>query len=249
LRIAGKRRSAGGRPDNADFCNANGFGYVFKASFDKANRTSKDGLRGPGIATGLDILQAVKDEMGVPITTDIHLPEQAVQVAEVVDMLQIPAFLCRQTDLLVAAGATGRAVNVKKWQFMPPDAMGHAVDKVNMGGSINVLLTERGTTFGYHNLVVDMRSIPIMRQYGVPVIIDATHSVQRPSALGNATGGDRDMVPTILFAAIAAGADGMFMETLPDPSKSPSDGPNMIPLADAPGLIEKAGKIFSIMRE
>jgi 2-dehydro-3-deoxyphosphooctonate aldolase (KDO 8-P synthase) len=230
-----------------DFCKTAGFGYVFKASFDKANRTSGQSQRGPGIEAGLEILQAVKDEVSVPVTTDIHLPEQAAPVGEVVDILQIPAFLCRQTDLLIAAGATGRTVNVKKGQFMSPDAMRHAVDKVRMGGSMNVLLTERGTTFGYHNLVVDMRSIPEMRAHGVPVIIDATHSVQRPAALGDATGGDREMVPPIMFGAIAAGADGVFVETLPDPSESPSDGENMVPLAELPAMLEKAGNIFGII--
>ncbi|MBN1809248.1 MAG: 3-deoxy-8-phosphooctulonate synthase [Planctomycetes bacterium] len=229
------------------FCTGAGFGFVFKASFDKANRTSGTAERGPGLDAGLKILDSVKKAAGVPVTTDIHLPEHAMAVAETVDMLQIPAFLCRQTDLLVAAGATGRAVNVKKGQFMSPDAMKHAVDKVRSGGSRNILLTERGTTFGYHNLVVDMRSMPAMRAHGVPVIIDATHSVQRPAALGDATGGDRAMVPAIMLAAVAAGADGVFAETLPDPGKSPSDGENMLPLAELPALLAKAGRVYDIL--
>jgi len=231
-----------------DACRRMGYGYVFKASFDKANRTNAKAHRGPGIATGLETLAAVKQAAGVPVTTDIHLPEQAAVVAEIVDLIQIPAFLCRQTDLLTAAGAAGRAVNVKKGQFMSPDGMRHAVDKIRAAGGMNVLLTERGTTFGYHNLVVDVRSIPEMRAHGVPVIIDATHSVQKPGGLGDATGGDRGMVPWIMFAAVAAGADGVFSETLPDPSRSPSDSENMVPLAELPALLLKAGRIRAIVR-
>jgi len=231
-----------------EFCRSQGFGYIFKASFDKANRTSGKAGRGPGIEEGLRLLRAVKEQARVAVTTDIHLPEQAAPAAEVVDLIQIPAFLCRQTDLLLAAGATGRPVNIKKGQFMSPDAMKHAVDKVRSSGSEHVLLTERGTTFGYHNLVVDMRSIPEMRAHGVPVIIDATHSVQRPAALGNASGGDREMVPPILLAAVAAGADGVFTETLPKPEESPSDAQNMLPLAELPDLLATAGRIFEIVR-
>ena len=207
-----------------------GVQLVFKASFDKANRTSVDAYRGPGIEEGLQILERVRDATGLPVTTDIHLPEQAAPVGEVCALLQIPAFLARQTDLLVAAARTGRAVNVKKGQFMAPGDMRHVVGKLAASGCDNVLLCERGTFFGYGRLVNDMRSIPEMQALGVPVVFDATHSVQEPGGLGRATGGNRAMVEPLARAAMAVGADGLFCETHPDPDRSPSDGANMVPL-------------------
>ncbi len=212
---------------------------VFKASFDKANRTAGDAFRGIGIDEGLRILLHVRDETGLPVTTDIHESHQAADAAAVCELLQIPAFLARQTDLLVAAAQTGRAVNVKKGQFMAPWDMRHVVAKLNSAGCHNVLLSERGTFFGYGRLVNDMRSIPMMQQLGVPVIFDATHSVQEPGGLGTATGGNRAMIEPLARAATAIGVDGLFFETHPDPDKSPSDGPNMIPLAEFPALLER----------
>jgi 2-dehydro-3-deoxyphosphooctonate aldolase (KDO 8-P synthase) len=210
---------------------------VFKASFDKANRTSAAAFRGLGMDEGLRILGRVRNELRVPVTTDIHESQQARPVAEVCDLLQIPAFLARQTDLLLAAAATGRAVNVKKGQFMAPWDMRYVVEKLAQSGCRNVLLCERGTFFGYGRLVNDLRSIPLMRQLGVPVLMDATHSVQEPGGLGGATGGNRAMVEPLARAAVAIGVDGLFFETHPDPDRSPSDGPNMIPLDEFPALL------------
>ncbi|MBL8866895.1 MAG: 3-deoxy-8-phosphooctulonate synthase [Gemmataceae bacterium] len=210
---------------------------VFKASYDKANRSSGKSYRGVGLDAGLRILAEVKSEFAFPLTTDVHEPAQCAAVAEVVDVLQVPAFLARQTDLLEAAGRTGRVVNVKKGQFMAPWDMKNVVSKLAEVGNTNVILTERGTTFGYGLLVNDMRSIPWMQETGAPVIFDATHSVQTPGALGDRTGGDRKMVPTLARAAVAAGCDGLFLETHPDPDRAPSDGPNMIPLAELPALL------------
>ena len=212
---------------------------IFKASFDKANRTSNDAYRGPGVEEGLAILGRVKQATGLPVTTDIHESEQAAPVAQVCDLLQIPAFLARQTDLLVAAAKTGRPVNVKKGQFMAPWDMKHAVSKLDAHGCRNILLTERGTFFGYGRLVNDMRSLPQMRSLGVPVIFDATHSVQEPGGLGSSTGGNRAMVEPLARAAVAVGVDGLFFETHPTPETSPSDGPNMIPLAEFGGVLER----------
>ena len=203
---------------------------VFKASFDKANRTSVDAYRGPGLERGLAILQRVKDVTGLPVTTDVHEPRQAAAVGEVCDLLQVPAFLARQTDLLLAAAATGRPVHVKKGQFLAPWDMKHVVGKLEAGGCRHVLLGERGTFFGYGRLVNDMRAIPQMQALGTPVIFDATHSVQEPGGLGAATGGNRAMVEPLARAATALGADGLFFETHTDPDASPSDGANMIPL-------------------
>ncbi|HBJ38349.1 MAG TPA: 3-deoxy-8-phosphooctulonate synthase [Planctomycetaceae bacterium] len=228
---------------------------VFKASFDKANRTSFGSLRGPGIDEGLAILQRVKEATGLPVTTDIHLPDQAAMAAEVCDLLQIPAFLARQTDLLVAAGQTGRPVNVKKGQFMSPQDMRYAIDKVansrpatqnpqsgtsspnDLRPQADVLLCERGTFFGYGRLVNDMTSLPLMRSLGAPVVFDATHSVQQPGGLGGATGGNREMVEPLARAAVAMGVDALFFETHPNPDQSPSDGPNMIPLQQFDALV------------
>jgi 2-dehydro-3-deoxyphosphooctonate aldolase (KDO 8-P synthase) len=210
---------------------------IFKASFDKANRTSNRSFRGPGLHEGLRTLDAVKKKTGLPVTTDVHEEKQVAPVAEVCDLLQIPAFLARQTDLVQAAARTGRAVNVKKGQFMAPWDMKNVVAKVREAGSDRLLLTERGTTFGYGLLVNDMRAIPWMRELGYPVIFDATHSVQTPGTLGTATGGDRRMIPYLARAAVACGCDGLFFETHPRPDEAKSDGPNMWPLADLPNLI------------
>ena len=212
---------------------------IFKASFDKANRTSNEAFRGLGLDGGLQVLAKVKAETGLPVTTDLHESHQAQPVSEVCDLLQIPAFLARQTDLLLAAAATGRAVNVKKGQFMAPWDMKHVVKKLNAAGCENVMLTERGTFFGYGRLVNDMRAIPQMQELNVPVIFDATHSVQEPGGLGSATGGNRAMVEPLARAAVAMGVDGLFFETHPNPDQSPSDGPNMIPLHEFEGLLRR----------
>ena len=222
---------------------------VFKASFDKANRTSGSGFRGSGIGRGLEILERVKQATGLPVTTDIHEPPQAAVAAEVCDLLQIPAFLCRQTDLLLAAAVTGRAVNVKKAQFLAPWDMEHVVTKLTGAGCQNMLLTERGTFFGYGRLVNDMRAIPQMRTLGVPVVFDATHSVQEPGGLGAATGGNRAMVEPLARAAAAIGIDGLFCETHPDPDKSPSDGPNMIPLNQFRPFLERVLKVRAVVEQ
>lgn len=212
---------------------------VFKASFDKANRTSGAAFRGVGIDAGLEQLAAVKAATGLPVTTDIHESHQAAPVAAVCDLLQIPAFLARQTDLLLAAAATGRAVNVKKGQFMAPHDMQNVVAKLEAAGCANILLCERGTFFGYGRLVNDFRALPVMKAFGVPVVFDATHSVQEPGGLGTATGGNRAMVEPLARAAVAVGVDALFFETHPQPEKSPSDGPNMIPLSEFGGLLER----------
>ncbi len=212
---------------------------VFKASFDKANRTSLDSFRGVGIDAGLEMLATVRERFGVPVTTDIHEPSQAARVAEVCQLLQIPAFLARQTDLLVAAAETGAAVNVKKGQFMAPGDMAHVVNKLRGAGCNNILLCERGTFFGYGRLVNDMRAIPVMQELGVPVVFDATHSVQQPSAADGKTGGERRMVEPLARCAMALGCEALFLETHPHPDKSPSDGPNMVPLAELAALIDR----------
>ena len=212
---------------------------VFKASFDKANRTSIRAFRGPGIQEGLEVLDRVKQSTGLPVTTDIHEVSQAAPVAEVCDLLQVPAFLARQTDLLIAAAQTGKAVNVKKGQFMAPGDMRHVIDKLRESGCDDVLACERGTFFGYGRLVNDMRALPQMRELGVPVVFDATHSVQEPGGLGGATGGNRGMVEPLARAATAIGVDGLFFETHPDPDSAPSDGANMVPLADFPDVIRR----------
>jgi 2-dehydro-3-deoxyphosphooctonate aldolase (KDO 8-P synthase) len=210
---------------------------VFKASFDKANRSSGKSFRGVGLHDGLAVLDAVRRETGLPVTTDIHEAAQAAPAAEVCEILQVPAFLARQTDLLEACGKTGRVVNVKKGQFMAPWDMKNVVAKLDEVGNRRVLLTERGTTFGYGLLVNDMRAVPWMQETGAPVIFDATHSVQTPGALGDRTGGDRTMVPVLARAAVAAGCDGLFVETHPDPDRAPSDGPNMVPLDRLEALV------------
>lgn len=218
-------------------CDAAGLGLVFKASFDKANRTSYRGKRGPGLDAGLEMLAAVKAEAGVPILTDVHLPEQCHPVAEIADVLQIPAFLCRQTDLLSAAAKTGKPVNVKKGQFLAPWDMTHVADKLVAAGGSQIMITERGTSFGYNNLVTDMRALPQMAALGFPVIMDATHAVQMPGGQGGSSGGQRDFAPIIARAAVAVGVAGVFIETHQDPDTAPSDGPNMIPIDHMPALL------------
>lgn len=228
-------------------------GVIFKASFDKANRSNVDGVRGPGLEAGLAALDRVRAATGLPILTDVHEASQCAMAAQVVDVLQIPAFLCRQTDLLLAAGATGKAVNVKKGQWMHPEGMTGAVRKVEAGAALAgrelgaLAVTERGTFFGYGDLVVDMRAFARMRAAcSVPVIFDATHSVQQPGkGQGGASGGAREFIPPLTFAAVAAGAQGLFLETHPNPNVAPSDGPNMIPLADLPALVQQAVDIWA----
>ncbi len=219
--------------------------YVFKASFDKANRTSVNSYRGGGMEKGLDILSRVKKDLEVPLVTDIHESYQADEVAEIADVLQIPAFLCRQTDLLLAAAKTGKAVKVKRGQFMAPADMKYAVNKVREAGNENVFLTERGASFGYHNLVVDMRALPTMRQFS-PVVFDVTHSVQQPGAAGGSSGGQREFAPYLARAAAAAGVDGFFIETHPNPSKALSDGPNMIPLGEIEDFLKMIKKVWEV---
>jgi 2-dehydro-3-deoxyphosphooctonate aldolase (KDO 8-P synthase) len=222
---------------------------VFKASFDKANRTSLDSGRGAGIDTGLRILQRAQQATGLPVTTDIHESHQAPLAAEVCALLQIPALLARQTDLLIAAARTGRPVNVKKGQFMAPSDMQHVAKKLSAAGCRDVVLTERGTFFGYNRLVNDMRAIPQMQTFGVPVIFDATHSVQEPSGLGGTTGGNRAMVEPLARAAMAIGVDGLFCETHPDPDKSPSDGPNMVPLDEFGPMLRRLLEIRAVVQQ
>jgi len=222
---------------------------VFKASFDKANRTSVESYRGPGLQQGLAILRRVKESTGLPVTTDVHQPQQAAPVAEVCEMLQIPAFLARQTDLLTAAAATGRAVNVKKGQFLAPSDMQHVIGKLTAGGCRHILTCERGTFFGYGRLVNDMRAIPQMQSLGAPVVFDATHSVQEPGGLAAATGGNRDMVEPLARAAVAIGVDGLFFEVHPTPDEALSDGPNMIPLDRFAGLLKRLLAIRQTVEE
>jgi len=230
-------------------CARLGISYVFKASFDKANRTSGKSFRGPGLEEGLKVLGKVRVEFGVPVLTDIHNEAQAAVVGEVADILQIPAFLCRQTDMIEAAVLTGQVVNLKKGQFLSPGEMDRVVEKARSMGGKKILLTERGTTFGYNNLVADMRSIPIMQRTGCPVIFDATHSVQLPGGGGDKSSGQREFAPVLARAAVAAGAHGVFIETHPHPDKALSDGPNMIPLADMPKVLQSLVKVFRAVRE
>jgi 2-dehydro-3-deoxyphosphooctonate aldolase (KDO 8-P synthase) len=218
-------------------CRKLGLNLVFKASYDKANRTSGSSFRGPGLEEGLRVLARVRREFGLPVLTDIHAADQAAAAGQVADLLQIPAFLCRQTDLIEAAVRTGRIVNIKKGQFLSPAEMGQVVAKARAAGGRRLLVTERGTTFGYNNLVADMRSIPILKRFGCPVLFDATHSVQLPGGGGDKSAGQREFAPVLARCAVAAGADGLFIETHPDPDRALSDGPNMIPLAEMPGLL------------
>lgn len=229
-------------------CNRLGLSYIFKSSFDKANRTSLESYRGPGLEAGLEILARVKAECGVAVCTDIHEPAQAAPVAEVADVLQIPAFLCRQTDLLVAAAKTGRCVSIKKGQFMAPWDMRHVVGKIVAQGNHNVLLIERGTSFGYNTLVVDFTSLPIMRSLGYPVCMDATHAVQRPAGEGNRSGGNREFIPHLVRAAVAVGVDALFLEVHPQPEAARSDAASMLRLSDLEGLLAQVVRIDQALR-
>ena len=220
-------------------CAALGIGLVFKTSFDKANRTSASAARGVGLEAALPVFAEIRESLGLPVLTDVHDAAQCAPVAEVVDILQIPAFLCRQTDLLLAAAATGRAVNVKKGQFLAPWDMKNVVAKLTAAGNPRVLLTERGASFGYNTLVSDMRALPIMAATGAPVIFDATHSVQQPGGQGTSSGGQREFVPVLARAAVAVGVAGLFIETHEDPDRAPSDGPNMVPLKEMPALLAR----------
>jgi 2-dehydro-3-deoxyphosphooctonate aldolase (KDO 8-P synthase) len=229
-------------------CEAAGRRFIYKSSYDKANRSSHETARGVGMAEGLRILSEVKARFGCPVLTDVHDAGQCAAAAEVVDVLQIPAFLCRQTDLLLAAGATGAAVNVKKGQFLAPWDMGNVAAKVASTGNERILLTERGTSFGYNTLVSDFRALPIMAETGYPVVYDATHSVQQPGGRGSTSGGQREFVPVLARAAVAVGVAALFIETHEDPDNAPSDGPNMVPLDEFEGLLNTLGRIESAVR-
>jgi len=229
----------------ADTC---GVPLVFKSSFDKANRTSKDGFRGPGLDEGLRILQRVKDELGLPVVTDVHEAHQVAAVAEVADILQTPAFLCRQTDFIDAVAKAGKPVNIKKGQFLAPWDMKHVLAKAQATGNENIMLCERGASFGYNNLVSDMRSLLVMREFGAPLVYDATHSVQQPGGLGGATGGNREYVPGLSRAAVATGVAALFMEVHPDPDKAMSDGPNSLALHDLKGLLMRLKQIDAVVK-
>ena len=229
-------------------CERLGVVYVFKASFDKANRTSARSFRGPGLEGGLAVLARVKEKVGVPVLTDVHSEAQTAPAAAAADILQIPAFLCRQTDLIAAAVQTGRVVNLKKGQFLSPAEMGQVVEKARAAGGKRLVLTERGTTFGYNNLVADMRAMPILQRFGCPVIFDATHSVQLPGAGGDKSSGQREFAPVLARCAVAAGANGVFIEIHPDPDHALSDGPNMIPLSDMPALLARLLKVWNAVR-
>jgi 2-dehydro-3-deoxyphosphooctonate aldolase (KDO 8-P synthase) len=229
-------------------CARLGVFYVFKASYDKANRTSSKSFRGPGLDEGLAVLAKVRARIGVPVLTDVHTEAQAGAAARVADILQIPAFLCRQTDLIATAVQTGRIVNLKKGQFLSPEEMGQVISKAQNAGGKKLLVTERGTTFGYRNLVADMRSIPIMRRFGFPVIFDATHSVQLPGGGGDRSSGQREFAPVLARCAVAAGASGVFIETHPEPERALSDGPNMIPLAEMKALLKSLLKVHSAVQ-
>ncbi|MFL6373629.1 MAG: 3-deoxy-8-phosphooctulonate synthase [Pyrinomonadaceae bacterium] len=233
----------------AEICVRVGVKFVYKSSFDKANRSSIESFRGEGMEFGLEILAKVKDEIGVPVVTDIHEPWQAEKAAEVADVLQIPAFLCRQTDLLVAAAKTGKAVNVKKGQFLAPWDAKNIVEKLQAAGCEKIILTERGASFGYNNLVVDLRSFPIMRGFGVPVCFDVTHSLQLPGGLGKATGGQSAYIENFARAGVACGVDAVFMEVHDNPAKAPSDGPNQLPLSRLEDLLTKLKAIHELVNE
>ncbi|MGE0416578.1 MAG: 3-deoxy-8-phosphooctulonate synthase [Acetobacteraceae bacterium] len=222
-----------------EIATASGTSIIYKSSFDKANRTSAQSARGIGMQQGLAILSEVREQTGLPVLTDVHLPEQCAPAAEAVDVLQIPAFLCRQTDLLLAAGETGRAINVKKGQFLAPWDMVNVAAKIASTGNRDILLCERGTSFGYNTLVSDFRGLPIMARTGYPVVFDATHSVQQPGGQGTSSGGQREFAPVLARAALAVGVAAVFIETHPDPDKAPSDGPNMIPLREMPALLDR----------
>lgn len=222
--------------------------FVFKSSYDKANRSSVRAYRGPGLKEGLRILRKVRDELALPVLSDVHAPDEITAAAEVLDCLQVPAFLCRQTDFILAVAKTGRAVNVKKGQFMAPWDMKNVIDKIEETGNVNILLTERGVSFGYNNLVTDMRAIPIMQSLGFPVVFDGTHSVQMPGGQGHCSGGDRRFVPHLTRAAVAAGCDALFLEVHEDPDNAPCDGPNMLRMGDLAALLDEVKAIYKIVR-
>lgn len=230
-------------------CQHVGVGFVYKSSFDKANRSSIESFRGQGMEFGLEVLAQVREEIGVPVITDIHEPWQVVKSAEIADILQIPAFLCRQTDLLVAAARSGKAVNVKKGQFLAPWDAKNIVEKLQAAGCDKILLTERGASFGYNNLVVDLRSFPIMRSFGVPVVFDVTHSLQLPGGLGKATGGQSEYIENFARAGVACGVDAVFMEVHDNPAKAPSDGPNQLPLSRLEELLRKLKQIHELVND
>ncbi|HPP67023.1 MAG TPA: 3-deoxy-8-phosphooctulonate synthase [bacterium] len=225
-----------------------GIGYIFKGSFDKANRSSIKSFRGPGLEDGLNLLALIKKNIGVPVLTDVHCVSQVAPVSEVVDIIQIPAFLCRQTDLLTSAAKTGKPVNVKKGQFMAPWEMENIIEKLTVSGCKKILLTERGTSFGYNNLVVDFRSLPIMRSYGWPVIFDGTHSVQQPGSLGGSSGGNREFVSHLCRAAVAVGCDGIFLEVHPEPEKALSDASNMIALSSLEDMLQQLLQLWNVVK-
>lgn len=232
----------------SEICGEAGIGLIFKSSYDKANRSSLSSARGVGMKKGLQILSDIREQFRVPVLTDVHSPEQCAPVAEAVDVLQIPAFLCRQTDLLLAAGKTGAAINVKKGQFLAPWDMKHVAAKIASTGNDRIMLCERGTSFGYNTLVNDMRALPIMGATGYPVVYDATHSVQQPGGLGTASGGQREFAPVLARAAVAIGVAAVFLETHEDPDRAPSDGPNMLPLRDMPGVIRNLLKFDALAK-
>jgi len=229
-------------------CSERGINFIFKASYDKANRSSIGSFRGPGIEEGLSILQKVRDRVGVPVVTDVHSPEQATIAGEVCDVIQIPAFLCRQTDLVVAAGNTGKVVSIKKGQFMAPWDMGNVVEKIRSTGNNNIILTDRGATFGYNNLVSDMRAIPIMQGFGVPVCFDATHSVQLPGGQGATSGGQREFIEILARAAVAVGADCLFMEAHPNPDNAKSDAASQVSIDELPGILDRILRIHNAVQ-
>lgn len=232
-----------------EICAQLGIGYIFKSSYDKANRTSLHSFRGPGLEEGLRILEKVRERTGVPVLTDVHSPYEAKVAGKVVDCLQVPAFLCRQTDLLLAVGETGKPVNIKKGQFLAPWDMKYAIEKVESTGNKQIMLCERGTTFGYNNLVVDFRSLVVMKRFGYPVVFDATHSVQMPGAGGGVSGGEREMAPHLIRAACAIGVDAIFLETHPEPEKALSDSATMLRLSDLPQILQMAKEIFQLIRK
>ncbi len=235
--------------ETAALCEKLGIDYIFKASFDKANRSSVSSERGPGLEKGFEFLATVKEKVGVPVLSDIHGPGQAAEAAKVLDVVQVPAFLCRQTDLLKAAAQTGKTVNVKKGQFMAPWDMRNVVSKLTTAGAAGIMLTDRGTSFGYNALVNDMRGIPQMQEFGYPVVIDATHSVQLPGGKGTSSGGQREFVETIALAGVAAGVDGLFLEVHPEPDRAPCDAENMLPLSSLEKLLKKALAVYKAVRE
>jgi 2-dehydro-3-deoxyphosphooctonate aldolase (KDO 8-P synthase) len=230
------------------FQNLGGLNFIYKSSYDKANRSAYASFRGPGLENGLKILERVKKEFGVPVLTDVHSPEEAVAASEVCDILQIPAFLCRQTDLIAASAKTGAVINVKKGQFMAPWEMSNVVEKIIASGNEKIILTDRGTSFGYNNLVSDMRAIPIMQKFGFPVCFDASHSVQLPGGLGNASSGQREFIPTLTRAAIAAGCNCLFIESHPDPALAKSDKDSVYPFSELPGLLAEVEQIYRLVQ-